>query len=183
MLEVLRELDGGLLLAIQGLRQEWLDPVVAGFTTLGNAGMLWIVLSVLMLCWKPTRKAGFLALLAMLLGLVCTNLTIKPLVDRPRPWLDLPIVPLVTEDDPHSFPSGHTCAAFAAAMIWVRTLPWSWGRITAAVLAVCMGLSRLYAGVHYPSDVLAGALVGSLCAWVVWTIFRRVEAGRKLRQR
>ena len=183
MLEALQSLDGGLLLAIQGLRQDWLDPIAAGFTTLGNAGALWIVLSALMLCWRPTRKAGLLALLAMLLGLVCTNLTIKPLVERPRPWLDLPILPLVAEDDPHSFPSGHTCAAFAAAMIWVRTLPWRWGRIAAAALAVCMGLSRLYAGVHYPSDVLAGALVGSLCAWAVWTISRRWEVGRSMRPR
>ena len=75
MLATLQGLDGGLLLAIQGLRQDWLDPIAAGFTTLGNAGVLWIVLSALMLCWRPTRKAGLLALLAMLLGLVCTNLT------------------------------------------------------------------------------------------------------------
>ena len=104
MLEALQNLDGGLLLAIQGLRQDWLDPIAAGFTTLGNAGVLWIVLSALMLCWRPTRKAGLLALLAMLLGLVCTNLTIKPLVERPRPWLDLPILPLLAEKDPHSVP-------------------------------------------------------------------------------
>ena len=58
MLETLQGLDGGLLLAIQGLRQDWLDPLAAGFTTLGNAGVLWIVLSALMLCWRPTRKRG-----------------------------------------------------------------------------------------------------------------------------
>ena len=67
---------------------------------------------------KRTRKAGVLALIAMALGLLVTNFTIKPLVERPRPWLDWPIAPLVVEDDPNSFPSGHTCAAFAAAMIW-----------------------------------------------------------------
>lgn len=173
MLEALQQLDGSLLLWIQTLHLSWLDPVVSAFTSLGNAGMLWIALSLAMVCWRPTRRAGILALLAMLLGLLVTNLTIKPLVERPRPWLDLPIVPLVTEDDPHSFPSGHTCAAFAAGMIWVRTLPWKWGRVLAAALAVCMGLSRLYVGVHYPTDVLAGALIGALCAWAVWQLYTR----------
>lgn len=49
---------------------------------------------------------------------------------------------------------------------WAKTLPWRWGRIGAVLLAVLMGLSRLYVGVHYPTDVLAGALIGTLCAWV-----------------
>lgn len=171
MLEALQQLDGSLLLWIQTLHLSWLDPLVAAFTSLGNAGMLWIVLSLAMVCWRPTRKAGILALLAMVLGLLVTNVTIKPLVERPRPWLDLPITPLVVEDDPHSFPSGHTCAAFAAGMIWLRTLPWNWGRRLAVVLAVCMGLSRLYVGVHYPTDVLAGAVIGSLCAWIAWKLY------------
>lgn len=170
MLETLQQLDGSLLLWIQTLHLSWLDPVVAAFTSLGNAGMLWIVLSLVMVCWKPTRKAGILALLAMGLGLLVTNVTIKPLVERARPWLDLPITPLVVENDPHSFPSGHTCAAFAAGMIWQRTVPWSWGRDLAVVLAVCMGLSRLYVGVHYPTDVLAGAVIGYLCARIVWEL-------------
>lgn len=180
MLEALQQLDSSLLLAIQSMRQDWLDPVAAVFTTLGNAGMLWIGLSLVMLCWKPARRAGALALLAMLLGLLVTNVTIKPLVERPRPWLDLPIVPLVTERDPHSFPSGHTCAAFAAGMIWVRTLPWRPARWAAAVLAVCMGLSRLYVGVHYPTDVAAGALIGALCAWVVWRLYLGIKKKRTL---
>ena len=168
MLETLLRLDGQLLVAIQGLHLSWLDPVVSFYTRLGDAGLLWIALSLAFLLFKPTRKAGALALCAMILGLIVTNLTIKPLISRPRPWLDWPIIPLVTENDPNSFPSGHTCAAFAAAMIWVRTLPWGRDRVIVVVMAVLMGLSRLYVGVHYPSDVLVGALIGSLCAWIAW---------------
>lgn len=166
MLDTLLQLDGQLLTAIQGLRMAWLDPVVSIYTKLGDAGILWIALSLAMLLYKPTRRAGTLALGAMILGLLVTNITIKPLVERPRPWLDWPILPLVTEKDPNSFPSGHTCAAFAAGMSWLWALPGRW-RWFALVLAVCMGLSRLYVGVHYPSDVLAGAAVGTLCAWAV----------------
>ena len=171
MLDTILQLDGELLVAIQGLHMSWLDPIVSFYTKLGDAGLLWIVLSLAMLLWKPTRKAGVLALGAMVLGLIVTNLTIKPLISRPRPWLDWPIVPLVTEKDPNSFPSGHTCAAFAAGMVWVRALPWKWGRIAAVAAAAVMGLSRLYVGVHYPTDVLAGAVIGSLCAWAAWKAY------------
>ena len=166
MLDSLLQLDGQLLMAIQNLHQPWLDPVVSVYTKLGDAGIMFIALSVGFLVCKPTRKAGIVALMAMVLGLLVTNVTIKPLVERARPWTVLPIVPLVTEKDPNSFPSGHTCAAFAAGMSWLWALPGRW-RWFALVLAVCMGLSRLYVGVHYPSDVLAGAAVGTLCAWAV----------------
>lgn len=171
MLDTILQLDGQLLTAIQGLHVSWLDPVVSCYTRLGDAGLLWIALSLAMLFHKSTRRAGFLALCAMALGLLATNITIKPLISRPRPWLDWPIVPLVTEKDPDSFPSGHTCAAFAAGMTWLRVLPRKWEGIAAVIAAVCMGLSRLYVGVHYPTDVLAGAIVGSLCAWVVWKAY------------
>ena len=178
MLDSLLQLDGQLLMAIQNLHQPWLDPVVSVYTKLGDAGIMFIALSVGFLVCKPTRKAGIVALMAMVLGLLVTNVTIKPLVERARPWLDWPIVPLVTEGDPNSFPSGHTCAAFAAGMIWLRALPWKWGRVAAPVLAVLMGLSRLYVGVHYPTDVLAGALIGALCAWIVWRACQAWEEKR-----
>lgn len=180
MLESLLRLDGQLLVAIQGLHMSWLDPVVSLYTKLGDAGMLWIVLSLAMLLYRPTRKAGALALCAMALGLLVTNITIKPLVERARPWVTWPVIqPLVTEKDPNSFPSGHTCAAFAAGMIWLRALPWKWGRIAAPVLAVLMGLSRLYVGVHYPTDVLAGAVIGALCAWAAWKGYQHITEKRK----
>ena len=66
-------------------------------------------------------------------------------------------------------------AAFAAGMVWAGALPWNRVRPLAVVLAVFMGLSRLYVGVHYPTDVIAGALVGSLCAWLALRLWRRME--------
>lgn len=181
MLEAIQGMDGALLLWIQDMRFDFLNPLVELYTSLGNAGLMWIALSLVMLFHKKTRKAGVLSLASMLLGLLCTNVILKHLFARPRPWLDVAgLTALVNEPDPNSFPSGHTCAAFAAGMIWLRTLPWKWGRITAVVLAVCMGLSRLYVGVHYPTDVLAGALVGSFCAWVVWTAYQRMERKNQL---
>lgn len=167
MAQTLQNLDASLLLAIQDLRLEWLDPLVEFYTTLGNAGLLWIVLSLGLLCCKSTRKAGITGLLALTLGFLCTNVVLKNLVGRTRPWLDVPgLIHLVEEGDPNSFPSGHTTAALAAAVAWTRSLPRKWMGALAVGAAVCMGLSRLYVGVHYPSDVLAGALVGTVCGWL-----------------
>lgn len=177
MLDALWQLDGGFLLLLQNARVEWLNGLVAAFSSLGNGGILWIALALAMLLWKPTRKAGALGLAALLVGALITNVTVKPLVARPRPWLDVAgLIPLVDEHDPHSFPSGHTCAAFAAGVIWWKTLPKRWMSVFMMAVAVAMGLSRLYVGVHYPSDVLCGALVGTFSALIVWK-------GDQLRQR
>ena len=114
-------------------------------------------------------------------GLLCTNVALKHLVGRARPWLSVEgLVPLVEEHDPNSFPSGHTCAAFAAASAWCRTLPRRWMKVTAVVLAALMGFSRLYVGVHFPSDVLAGMAVGLLCGWLACLLWRQVPAWRRL---
>ena len=168
MSEFLLAWEGAVLLWIQEhLRGPLVDPFFAVYTQLGNAGMIWIVLSLLMLCFKRTRRAGVAGLLALGVGFVLTNLTIKPLAARIRPWLTVNgLTALVAERDPHSFPSGHTCAAFAAACGWRPYLPKEWGN-AALICAALMGFSRLYVGVHFPTDVLAGALIGALSAWLV----------------
>ena len=163
----------------QNIRCALLDPFMRLYTQLGNTGMLFIVLGIVLLFFKQTRKAGFSALCAMLIGLVVVNFTIKPLVARERPWLVIEnFVNLVPEKDPNSFPSGHTNAAFAFAIAVCMSAPKKWMKVTAVCMAAVMGLSRLYVGVHFPSDVLAGAVIGSLCgllgAWVVKNVWERV---------
>ena len=176
----LLHVDGGILLWIQEvLRCAILDPGLILYTQLGNAGILWIVLSALLLCFPKTRKAGVVSLIAMLLGLLCTNVILKHLVGRTRPWLVVEgLIPLVAEHDPNSFPSGHTCAAFAAASAWWRTLPRRWMKVTGVVMAALMGFSRRYVGVHFPTDVLAGMAVGLFCGWLAWLIWKRLAAWR-----
>ena len=165
MPEVIQQFDEQALVWIaQYVRNGLLDPIMRFYTKLGDAGLLFIVLGLVLLLFKSTRKAGFSALCAMIIGLVVVNFTIKPLMARERPWLVIEgFVNLVEEHDPNSFPSGHTNAAFAFAIALCMAAPKRWMKITAVCMAVVMGLSRLYVGVHFPSDVLVGALIGSLC--------------------
>ena len=158
--------EGTALLWLQDLRGPW-NSLIIYYTHLGDGGFFWLTLSCLLLADRRTRRVGRLALLALVLGFVLTNLVLKPLVDRPRPWVEVAgLLPLVALPQDASFPSGHTCAAFAASLVWARLLPGRNLARLAVVLAVAMGLSRLYVGVHYPSDVAVGALIGSLSAYL-----------------
>lgn len=179
--EFLLGLDGGILLWIQEfVRRDWLSPLVKAFTHLGDNGILWIVLCLLLLLIPKTRRAGMAGALALCLSLLCTNLILKPLIDRPRPWLLVEgLVNIVNEPDPRSFPSGHTSAAFAAGTALFRTLPKWWYRAVVMAAAILMGLSRLYVGVHYPSDVLAGALVGAFCGWAGGKLLSLLEERKR----
>ena len=168
----LAALDGSILIWIQEhLRVALLDAFMVFYTNLGDHGLLWLFLCLCLLCHPRTRKAGICGFCAIALGALFTNVIIKQLVSRTRPYLALEYaLPLVISDDPNSFPSGHTCAAFAAAAGWWRSVPYRWMKITGLVLAVLMGCSRLYTGVHYPSDVLAGAAVGWLSGMIIWKL-------------
>ena len=172
MLEVIQHLDETVLRWIaSNIRAEWLNPAAVFYTTLGNGGLIFIAISVVLLFFCKTRKAGISSLMGMLLGLIVTNLTVKPLVGRLRPWVVMEYFEvLVTSGDLNSFPSGHTCAAFAFAAALCAVLPQRWAKAAALIAAALMGFSRLYVGVHFPTDVLAGAAIGIACgvlgAWV-----------------
>ena len=168
MLDMIQALDEAAQLWIQEwLRCPVLDTFFSAFTQLGNAGLVWLVVSGGMLLFPKARRAGFWALVAMLFGLLCTNIVLKHLVGRVRPWLVVEgLTRLVAEHDPNSFPSGHTCAAFAAGATWARYAKKRWLKGLCIAQAVLMGFSRLYVGVHFPSDVLAGCAVGLSCAWL-----------------
>lgn len=184
MLEVIQNLDEMTLRWIaSNLRTDWLNPAAVFYTTLGNGGLIFIAISVVLLFFCKTRKAGVSSLAAMLLGLIVTNLTVKPLVARLRPWVVMEhFTVLVTSGDMNSFPSGHTCAAFAFAAALCAVLPQKWAKAAALIAAALMGFSRLYVGVHFPTDVLAGAAIGIVCgvlgAWIGNALFSCLNGRR-----
>ena len=160
ILEFFWQLDSGLLLWFQSLRQEWMTPFWKVVTSLGDGGWFWIALALIFLCFGKTRKAGIAALLALAVGALITNIILKPAFARIRPYEMIDgLILLVEKQKDFSFHSGHYCESFAAATALLGHLPRRIG-IGLVILALLVALSRLYVGVHYPSDVLGGILVG-----------------------
>ena len=119
MMSYLLQLDGDILLFIQQyLRHDWMTPFWKFITSLGNAGWFWIVLSIVLLLFKRTRKIGITAIIALAIGALITNVALKNLVARIRPYEVVDGLRLLIERQrDYSFPSGHTCASFAAALV------------------------------------------------------------------
>ena len=158
--------DANILLFIQEyLRQDWMDQFWKGITMLGNVGWFWILLSVILLFSKKTRPIGITALLSLALGALITNLFLKNVVARIRPYEVINgLILLIEKQRDFSFPSGHTCASFAAAMVYLKMMPKRYG-VPFVILAALIAFSRLYVGVHYPTDVIGGLIIGRFSAW------------------
>lgn len=167
-------LDGEILLWIQEyLRSDLLTPFWKVITTIGNGGAVWILLTIGLLICKQTRRVGVMCALSLVFTLVFTNLLIKPAVARIRPYEVIEsLTILVSRPREYSFPSGHTSCSFAVAWVLFREFPKRAG-VPALVLAIFVGFSRLYVGVHYPSDVLAGGILGILYATGAAYLFRK----------
>ena len=160
------------------LRSPIMDLLMTAITTLGNHGLVWFILAGILLLTPKHRKAGVAVLAGLALEVVCCNLVLKPLVGRIRPCDVNPAVQLlVARPDDFSFPSGHTGASFAAvsALYFSRSRLW----MPSLILAVLIAFSRLYLYVHYPTDILAGALLGIMTGWAGNLV--SAYANRKLR--
>lgn len=154
--------DWGILHWIQNtIACPFLDAVVPKLTMLGNAGFIWILAGLALLCSKKYRRQGALVLMGLLAGLLVGNIVLKNLVARPRPcWLDPSVQLLIASPTDYSFPSGHTLSSTIATTILTKT-DRRFG-YAAIPLAMLIALSRLYLYVHFPSDVLIAALLGLL---------------------
>ncbi len=179
-MEFLINLDGNILLWIQEyIRQDWMEGFWKGITMLGDSGWFWIALSLLLMVPRQTRWIGITSLAAIVIGALITNVTLKNLVARTRPYEVVEGLVLLSEKQrDYSFPSGHTCASFAAAGVYWRMLPKKFG-IPLVILAAMIAFSRLYVGVHYPTDVLAGLLIGLFAAWAARHMQKYVRSHRK----
>lgn len=155
-----------LLNNIQTIRTPLLDDLMVLISTIGNKGMIWILLTAALI-WIPSRReTGKEMAAALIIDLILCNIILKPLVARMRPFEVYPAIQLLVEaPKDFSFPSGHTAAAFAAVtVLWLkkdRSLC-----IPVLILACLMAFSRMYLYVHFPTDVLGGIITGIICGYL-----------------
>lgn len=174
-MEFIQSLDYQILSFIaESVRSDFLTPIMLFITRLGDGGIVWLILATLCLLKKKTRPCGAAMLLSLVIGLLIGNLTIKPLVSRPRPFLTYPELTNLVEQGGYSFPSAHAMSSFAAATVFYlffRKNGHTAYSVPVLILAALIALSRLYVCVHYPSDVLCGTLLGIVIAVIsVWLI-------------
>lgn len=165
---------------LQTIHTPLLDKILAFITSLGNVGIIWIVLAVVLLILPKTRKTGIIVAAALLMDLVLCNLILKNLVARMRPYdVNTAIAILIKKPLDFSFPSGHTAASFAAmTALFLAKMKKAW--IAALILAVLIAFSRLYFYVHYPTDVLGGAVVGILSGIIGYAIVEKIDKRQKV---
>ncbi len=160
------------------LRCGFLDIALPAISRTADHGELWIILAVVLLLIRGQRKYGASVACGLVLDLVSCNLLLKPLVGRIRPFaVNTAVELLVKAPLDASFPSGHTAASFAAVFALKTAGSPLWK--PALAVAVVMAFSRLYLYVHWPSDVLGGALLGAAVGWAGAKIVEKVLEKRK----
>lgn len=144
-------------------RNPFMDSLMPAVTSLGDAGFLWILLGLALLCSRKYRRTGAAVLLSLAADLVICNLLLKNMVARVRPCdLNPAVQLLIARPSDFSFPSGHTAAAFTSVFSLYRENNWLWKPVL--VLAAVIAFSRMYLYVHFPTDILGGVAVGWVCA-------------------
>lgn len=159
---------------IQEIRTPLGDEIMCMITKLGNVGILWILLALVLLLIPKTRKSGMILAVALIVDVIICNGILKNLVGRIRPFdVNTAISLLIEKPHDFSFPSGHTAASFASvAALYFAGEKRLWK--IALVIACLIAFSRMYLYVHYPTDILGGILVGvasgyigsKLCCWL-----------------
>lgn len=155
---------------IQTLHTPVGDTVMCLITKLGDAGIFWILLTLVLLILPKTRRWGVILAAGLVVDLVLCNVILKPLVERIRPFdVNTAVQVLISKPKDYSFPSGHTAASFTVvAGLYLAGAGKLWK--PALVLAVLIAFSRLYLYVHYPTDVLGGIIVGLMSGYMGYRI-------------
>lgn len=167
-----------ILHAIQGMHQEWLNPVMIFLSAIGEMGLVWVIISMILACVPRTRKCGLSMMAAMALSFLLGNCLLKNIIARPRPFsVDTSVIMLVPYPSEYSFPSGHTLNGFTASV--TIFLYYRKAGVAAIFLAAAIAFSRMYLFVHYPTDILGGMVLGILDACLVYFLMKKGKDCRK----
>lgn len=154
------------------LQNRYLDKVMPIVTAMGNLGFVWIVIVVFLMLHGQYRMIGSIVALTLIISTSIGEGIIKHIVKRIRPCNCISNINLlISKPMSYSFPSGHTLSSFAVAemlsMFFIRY------KLIFIVIAILIAFSRLYLYVHYPSDVLAGVIIGILCSKLIYITFQK----------
>ncbi len=177
-------MDTELFLFLNGLHADWLDPIMIFIS--GKLTWLPFYLVLLFLLIKNYKKQSVLVIISIILLIICSDQisssVFKPLFERPRPCHNEAIKDLVYLPNGHcggayGFISSHACNAFALAVFITQMLKQYYSKIAWVmfVWASLVAYSRIYMGVHYPGDVLVGAVVGAIIGWVFVILYRLIS--------
>ncbi len=175
----IQNIDINILYFIQNnIQNKFLNPIMIFLTSLGNLGFIWIAISILLIISKKYRKIGLLTLAALIVNTLLGEGILKHIIERSRPFATYESLHImITKPSSYSMPSGHTSASFAAAFM----LAYYFKNIYS--LASLIAFSRLYLLVHYPSDVLTGALLGYLSFLIVIKSYELIQKSKIKDQR
>ncbi|WP_259473461.1 phosphatase PAP2 family protein [Clostridium estertheticum] len=179
MMYLLHKFDISILLFIKyNMHGIIMDKVMVISSYLGNAGIIWIIISSILISNKKYRKIGFMALAALILSAILGDEILKNIFKRLRPSDTMPTMNhLIARPLSYSFPSGHSMSSFAVAGVLAKYFKKYVIEIIS--LASLIAFSRLYLYVHYPTDVLVGAILGLLCSALVIYIFNNIKNNSK----
>lgn len=180
IVEVFTGFEFKILYLIQGIYNNILSGLMAFFSTIGNVGTIWLITAVILIVFKKSRKCGLVMLCSIFFVYVSGELILKNLIQRIRPcnYPDLVLgvdfkSALKELPTSFSFPSGHSGSSFAAAT--GIFLYYKRAGIFAFIIASLIAFSRLYNFVHFPTDVLAGVIIGVLSTILIFNLFKKYE--------
>ena len=172
-MEAILNIDRSVLDFMISVRTEFLNDFFAFFSYIGSGGLVWIVTALILLLFRRTRKAGVILLITIGITALINNFVIKTIVDRARPFIsNEAIKTIVSKPSGTSFPSGHASSSFAAAVVLLKYFRKN--GLYGLAAAILIAFSRIYFCVHYPSDVIAGAVEGILLALIISFAFERI---------
>ena len=141
------------------LNSELFNKVMILFTILGDNGMIWIAVALILFLNRKYRKIGVFSIVSLIICALAVNVILKPLIHRPRPFSELAdITLLIKAPKDYSFPSGHTAASFVMVYIFFRHIKKYF--IPVFITGILITFSRMYLSVHFPSDIIAGIIIG-----------------------
>lgn len=166
MLSRIQNWDNRMLDRISKLRTKRLNKIMVAATTIGNNGLVWFLLAVILLPFQKYRTSAIAMIIAIAVSWLCGEIAIKNIVGRVRPCHKVNKDQLLIKNPPHySFPSGHTTSSFAATTVMFLMHPVL--AIPMLLVAALIAFSRTYLLVHYITDVLAGMALGIITACIV----------------